>query len=346
VKAIAQRREGTTAEALIGTVLCHDVRDRGGKIVGPKGARLDAAGAAIVLTAPWDEIHLLALDVGDLHEEDAGARVASAVVGEHVEVKGYSGGQWTLTATRRGLLRVDVTALAEINAHGAISVFTIFDGQPVESGEVIARAKVTPLVVADATIQAVEATAVRARGIVAVRTFHPLTVGVVARENLDDKQRVRFETALRQKIDWAGGSLLPIRYAGGSPKAVAGELTALSGAGAQLLIVAGASALDPLDPVFGGLDLLGARMERHGAPAHPGSLLWVARWREGTILGMPTCGMFSQVTTFDLILPRIFAGEAVGNAEIAALGHGGLLSREMGYRFPRYRANVARGELE
>ena len=113
-----------------------------------------------------------------------------------------------------------------------------------------------------------------------------------------------------------------------------------------MLIVAGASALDPLDPVFGGLTLLGTRMERHGAPAHPGSLLWLARWDDVPVLGMPTCGMFSQATTFDLVLPRLLAGERGGNREIAALGHGGLLSREMAYRFPPYRADAARGELE
>jgi molybdopterin biosynthesis enzyme len=299
-----------------------------------------------VLAAPWDEIHVLALDAGDLHEEQAGARLAAAVVGDGVEVKGYTGGQWALAATRRGLFRVEVRALAEVNAHPPISVFTLFDGQPVEAGEVVARAKVTPLVVAETTLQAVEATARRARGVVGVKAFRPLTVGAVARERLDDRQRARFEAALRQKIDWAGGSLLPVRYAGVTPQAVAAELRALDGAGGELLIVAGASALDPLDPVFGGLELLGAHMERHGAPAHPGSLLWVARVRGKTVLGMPTCGMFSQATTFDLVLPRVFAGETVGNAEVAALGHGGLLSRDMAYRFPQYRANVARGELE
>lgn len=87
-------------------------------------------------------------------------------------------------------------------------------------------------------------------------------------------------------------------------------------------------------------------MERHGAPAHPGSLLWISRWGERQVVGMPTCGMFSQATTFDLVLPRILAGEAIGNAEIAALGHGGLLSREMAFRFPPYRATAPRGELE
>ena len=72
----------------------------------------------------------------------------------------------------------------------------------------------------------------------------------------------------------------------------------------------------------------------------------LARWDGAPVLGMPTCGMFSQATTFDLVLPRLLAGETLGNRELATLGHGGLLSREMAYRFPPYRANVARGELE
>ena len=55
--------------------------------------------------------------------------------------------------------------------------------------------------------------------------------------------------------------------------------------------------------------------------------------------------MFSQATTFDLVLPRILAGEPGGATELAALGHGGLLSRDSAYRFPPYRKSGARGEL-
>jgi hypothetical protein len=346
MKAIALRRADATADALVGRVLCHDVRDGDGKVAAPKGARLDDALARTLLGVPWDEVHVLALDAGDLHEEEAGQRLAAAVVGPGVVVKGYAGGQWTLAAERRGLVAVSVEALAEVNALEGISVFTLFDRQPVEAGEVVARAKVTPLVVAEATLAAVERTARGAGGVIRVAGFRPTAIGAVARESLDAKQRARFESALRQKIDWLGGRLLPVRFAGPSARSVADEVAALRAGGAELLIVAGASALDPLDPVFGGLEVLGARMERHGAPAHPGSLLWVARWDGLAVLGMPTCGMFSQATTFDLVLPRILAGETVGNREIAALGHGGLLSREMAYRFPPYRANAARGELE
>jgi hypothetical protein len=346
MKAIALRRETATPDILVDRILCHDVRDPSRRVVVPKGARLDAAAAATLLSVPWDEIHLLALDPDDVHEEEAGARLAAAVVGEGVEVKGYSGGQWTLVATRRGLLHIDAGSLTDVNAHEGISVFTLFSGQPVEAGEAVAKAKVTPLAIPEKTIVAIEAQARAVNGMVTVAGFHPIAVGAVARESLDAKQRARFEGALTQKIDWFGSRLLPLRYAGPSARAVADELRALRREGASVLIVAGASALDPLDPVFGGLTLLSAVMERHGAPAHPGSLLWLARWDGLAILGMPTCGMFSQATTFDLVLPRILTGEPVGNREIAGLGHGGLLSREMAYRFPPYRANAERGELE
>jgi len=346
MKAIALRREGATVEALVDSVLCHDVRDAEGRVVGEKGARLNARAAEGLLAAAWDEIHLLALEAGDLHEEEAGRRLSDAVVGEGVAVRGYAGGQWTLGSTRRGLVRVQRPALEDVNALAGISVFTLFDGQPVEPGEPVARAKVTPLVISDATIRAIEARAGAVRGLVSVVAFTPTTVGAIGQERLEDKQRARFEAALAQKIAWFGSRLLPIRYATSTPEIVADALRELRREGADVLVVAGASALDPLDSVFQGLALLGARMERHGAPAHPGSLLWLAFWEDRPVLGMPTCGMFSQATTFDLVLPRVLSGEPLDNRKLAALGHGGLLSRDMAYRFPPYRADAARGELE
>ena len=66
---------------------------------------------------------------------------------------------------------------------------------------------------------------------------------------------------------------------------------------------------------------------------------------EVAILGMPSCGMFSQATLFDLILPRLLAGQPVGPGELAAFGHGGLLGRDMAFRFPPYRAGQDRGAL-
>jgi hypothetical protein len=345
VKAHAVHKDADPS-ALIGRVLCHDVRDASRKIVAGKGGVLDEPTARAILALPWEEIHVLEMEPGDIHEEQAGKRLAAAVVGDGVEVKGYSEGKWGLAATRRGLFRARRDVLRRVNALPGISVYTLFDRLPVEPGEVVARCKITPLVIAEATIETIERLAGEFKGFLAVEVFHPLTVGAVARESLDEKQRARFEKSLQAKIAWFGARLLPVRYAGPRVADVARELTELRAAGVEVLVVAGASALDPLDPVFGALERVGARMERHGAPAHPGSLLWVAEWDRRPVVGMPSCGMFSEATAFDLVLPRILTGERVGNLEVAELGHGGLLSRDSAYRFPPYRANVTRGELE
>src|SRR4029453_9972509 len=93
MKAIAQRREAATLEGLVDRVLCHDVRDGAGKIAVEKGARLTPASAKVLLDTPWEEIPLLVVEPNDLHEEEAGKRLAAVVVGDGVEVKGYTGGQ-------------------------------------------------------------------------------------------------------------------------------------------------------------------------------------------------------------------------------------------------------------
>jgi hypothetical protein len=346
VKASALRREGLAAAALVGRIAAHDVRATGGgKILVRKGQLLDDAAAGLILGAPWTELHVLELEPGDIHEEPAGSRLAQAVAGAGVEVKGYTGGQWTLAATRRGLVRVREAALHEVNAQAGIAVFTLWDLQPVEQGEVVAKAKVTPLAIAESLVKHVESAAWEAGGLVAVQGFEPRVIGAVTRESLEPRQRERFEIALAEKVDWYGSRLLPVRYAGGDAAAVAADIDAVVGAGAQVIVVAGASALDPLDPVFLGIERAGGRMERHGVPAHPGSLLFLARIGARPVLGMPTCGMFSQATTFDLVLPRLLAGETIGPRELAALGQGGLMSAESAWRFPPYRKNAARGEL-
>ena len=42
------------------------------------------------------------------------------------------------------------------------------------------------------------------------------------------------------------------------------------------------------------------------------------------VLGIPACGMYHRTTVFDLVMPRILAGEHIGRKELAELGHGGL----------------------
>lgn len=105
---------------------------------------------------------------------------------------------------------------------------------------------------------------------------------------------------------------------------------------ADLVLTAGSASTDPGDAFFVAIDALGGRVVRHGVPAHPGSMLWLARVGHTAILGLPTCGAYSRATAADLLLPRLLSGEPASEKTVAKLGHGGILTRSQRFRFPRY----------
>jgi molybdenum cofactor synthesis domain-containing protein len=52
------------------------------------------------------------------------------------------------------------------------------------------------------------------------------------------------------------------------------------------------------------------------------------------IVGVPACGLYHKITIFDLMLPRLLAGEKPGARDLAALSHGGLCLNCPTCRFP------------
>ena len=61
------------------------------------------------------------------------------------------------------------------------------------------------------------------------------------------------------------------------------------------------------------------------------------------LFGLSSCEMFSHKTVLDLVMPRLFAGEPIEREDLARLGHGGMLGREMAFRFPPYDEDDAAG---
>jgi hypothetical protein len=326
-------------------VLAEDVVDVAGKPEFRKGHVLGAEDMERLATLPWSSLHAIALDTDDVHEDEAGQRLAAAIAGEGVVRKPLAAGAWPLAAGRRGIVRIDVEALRAVNGIDGVCAYTVFDGQIVNEGDVVGRAKIIPFVLSETHVAAAERIA-SGREVVSVRAFQAMGVGAIVQERLDDAARARFDTVLREKLGWFGASHIGSEFVASDPTLVASAAERLIAAGAGVLIMAGTKAMDPLDPAFQALERLGAPLERYGVPAHPGSLFWLARVGEVPVLGMPTCGLFSQATTFDLILPCVLAGERVDRATLAELGHGGLLSRDAAYRFPPYRPSIRRGELE
>jgi molybdopterin biosynthesis enzyme len=247
-----------------------------------------------------------------------------------------------LLAAHAGVVHVRTVALERVNRVDPVEVFTVFDGQVVESGDLVASVKIAPHVVPTVVLDEAVRVARAARSIVRVAPFLATRVGVVVSERVMGAARERFERSVRDKIEGLGSTVVAIDYVADSPAAVEAAIAALSrgrgrGRGrASLILTAGARSTDPSDPFFVAIAALGGSVVRRGVPAHPGSMLWLARVGRTAILGLPTCGAYSRATAADLVLPRLLSGESASARTVARLGHGGILSRDMRFRFPPY----------
>lgn len=339
------RRDRAGIDSLNGVVLVSDVRDSLGRVVVGRGTLIGADERLVLEGLSWESLHVVRPEGGDVLEVEAGTRLSHAASGSGVYAGDAAGGHWPLIATSRGIVEVRREALLEVNRSGELAVYTLSDGQVVERDEVVARAKVVPFVVDESTMTHGIEAATRAGGVIAVRPFQAARLGVVVLESLGSAALERFRRALEEKAGWFGSSLLEPCVVARNARSIAAALE--SGvAGAGFVIVAGTTAMDPLDPAFEAVHLLGGRLERVGVPAHPGSLLWLARVGDVPVIGMPSCGLFSRATVFDLVLPRLLAGLSVDSLWLASLGHGGLLTRDVAARFPPYRARQERGAVD
>jgi molybdenum cofactor cytidylyltransferase len=338
-------RSSLGTAVLEGSLCTAPVRDASGQLVLEKGTLLDESDRARLAAGSWDTLHLVRCDEGDLGEAEAGARVAQAVAGPGVGLGAVARGQWSLCAQWRGVLEVDAGTLAELNANEDLSVYTLFDGQVVDAGEVVACAKVIPFVVPETDVIALEARLAQRVAPLRVRGFTAHHVAAVVLESLGERARARFGQSFGEKVQWFGGTLERVTHVAPDANAVRAALDRAA-AECHLVVVAGTRAMDPLDPAFVALDALGARLVRRGMAAHPGSLCWVAQLRGRWIIGLPSCGVLSQATIFDLIFTWMFADMDITPQRLASVGHGGLLTRDMAYRFPPYRAQRERGEVE
>ena len=305
-----------------------------------KGRRLTADDLlALAAADPGPPVTVLLAEASELHEDDAAIRLAKAVAGPNLDVRGPNQSRLDLVATTDGVVTVLVAELERINRLDPLEVFTVFDGQVVERGDLVASVKVAPHIVDAGIIDAAARLAgFGSQPVVWVSPFGHRRVGIVVKETVRGTARARFEASVRAKVEGLGSKIIDIMYVEDDPDAVETAIGRFTrGAdSADLILTAGSASTDPRDTFFTAIDALGGRVVRRGVPAHPGSMLWLARVGSTSILGLPTCGAYSKATAVDLLLPRLLSGEPASERTVAKLGHGGILTRSQRFRFPAY----------
>ncbi|MBP2637144.1 MAG: molybdenum cofactor synthesis domain protein [Firmicutes bacterium] len=314
----------------VGMVLGHDMtKIIPGEYKGPaftKGHIIQEEDIPHLLNIGKEHIYLLELSDDQLHENEAAQRLAQAVSGENTCFAPPSEGKIHIIAKQPGLLKINREAIIKINSVDYAVVSTLHGNKTVKAGETLAGVKVVPLVVNVGTIETVEKIAGQYREIIAVKPLQSLKTGIITTGNEVFYGRIqdRFGPVLKEKIETYQASFVGITYQPDDTAAITQAILEQIKVGAQVIVVTGGMSVDPDDVTPDAIRATGAEVITYGTPVLPGAMFMLAYLDGVAILGLPACGMFSKITVFDLVFPRILAGERLSKQDFAEMGYGGL----------------------
>jgi molybdenum cofactor cytidylyltransferase len=310
-----------------GGVAVHSIRKPG--LVLKKGTVIGKPEIATLAEAGISEIVVARIEPGDVSEDAAAAEIAAAVQGEGVRVDRAFTGRANLFAQEAGVLVVDKDAVDRLNqVDESITFATLPAYKPVVAGEMIATVKIIPFAVPIAQRDAALAV-VRARApLIRVAPYRIRKIGVVSTllPGLAPKVIDKTLRVTEERLAPAGARMVAERRVPHEQGAVAAAIEEVLAAGAELVIVFGASAIaDRRDVIPAAVEAVGGRIEHFGMPVDPGNLLLIGSARERPVLGAPGCARSPKENGFDWVLMRLLAGLPVSREAITGMGVGGLL---------------------
>ena len=326
----------TPLEEARGAILAHTLRLPGRVI--KKGTVLDAEAVEALRAARHPEVIAARLEPGDVPENEAADRMAEAILRPLIARSRAATGRVNLTAETAGLLRVDAAMVDRLNGlDESLTLATLPDHAVVQPKDMLATLKVIPFAVPAGALQVAEAM-LRGAPAMTLHPFRPLKVGLVASELPGMKEKV-IESgieATRARVEALAGTLLPAERCAHETAAIAAALTRLTKAGAELLLVLGASAVvDRRDVAPAAIIRAGGTIEHFGMPVDPGNLLCLGRIGPAPAMVLPGCARSPKVNGFDWVLERLFAGVPVTPRAIMRMGVGGLLKEIESRPLPR-----------
>src|ERR1035438_1962468 len=231
-----------------------------------------------------------------------------------------------MKAVIMGLLKVNVEALNKINAIDEMVLATLHTNRPVEVETCVAGTRIIPLFTDEERIRQVEAIAMENFPVIEIKPFKPIKVGIVTTGNEVYHGRIedKFGPIIREKFENLGSQVMrQVLVSDNTPITVA-AIHKLINEGAEMIVATGGMSVDPDDRTPASIRAAGAKVVTYGSPTFPGAMFMLAYLGQVPIIGIPGCAMYNKATVFDLIVPRILAGETVTRADITTLGHGGL----------------------
>jgi len=322
--------KSVSVEEALGMVLCHDLtKIVPGEFHGvafKKGHVITEEDIPKMLDMGKRKIFVWEIQEGIIHENEAGESMARAVAGKGILFVEPSEGKVSLLAEYNGLLKVNYTALEKINTIEESMIATLHTDIVVKKGSVVAATRIIPLFIDKFKIQQIEKVCSEEGPIIWVEELKSMKVGIITTGSEVYTGRItdKFGPVIREKINEIGSEVIKQILVSDNVTMIEEAINELLANGAEMIIVTGGMSVDPDDVTPAGIRECGANIISYGAPVLPGAMFLIAYKNEVPILGLPGCVMYNKRTVFDLILPRIVAGEKIKREDITKLGHGGL----------------------
>ena len=325
------------AQDLEGSILAHTSRLEGGGAV-KKGALLSTTDIERLRRGGYERVMVAQLGPGDVHEDEAAARIAAWFEGPSIVASEASTGRCNLHAANSGLLRIDRAAIDAINqVTESITIATLPPDSLLFPKTMVATVKVIPFAVPDSDLARCAA-ALSSDDAIEVTPLKQFDAGLILTELPGVSQALleRASRAQRARLKALGSRVRREARCAHTIEAVSRAISALQEEKCNPILLLGASAIvDRGDVIPSAVGEAGGRVLHLGMPVDPGNLLMLGSLGETTVFGLPGCARSLAPSGFDRVLRRFCTGTPVDAKFIQQLGVGGLLKETPERPMPR-----------
>lgn len=317
-------------EDAVGHVICHDMtRIVKGVTKGPqfrKGHVIREEDIPMLLSMGKETVYVWEMAEGFVHEDEAAGILAAMCRGAGMEQRGPSEGKIELFAQTEGVFCYDTDILNRVNDIDGIIISARHSHCAVQAGDKLAAMKVVPLTIEKEKLRRAQEIA-GGTPLMGILPYRLKTAVIIVTGSEVAKGRVAdtFSPVLKEKLAAYGISAIKTMTVADGTERVAGAIAEARGERPDLILCSGGMSVDPDDNTPGAIKQSGAGIVIYGTPVIPGAMFLLAYFDDGIpIMGIPGCVMFAKTTVFDMILPRVAAGERLSRRDITRLGAGGL----------------------
>lgn len=318
-------------EQAVGMMLGHDltkiVPDRYKGAAFKKGHVIRTEDIPALKAMGKNNIWVMEMASNELHENEAAIRMAKAAASEDdFFFEGPAEGKISLLAKDGGMLKINTALLEELNDREHIMIATIRHNTVVPKGKLVAGTRIIPLKIKEEEIVAVEELCQGKEPILSVKKLQSLQVGILVTgtEVYEGLIEDKFSNVLVKKVEQLGSMVLDTVFAPDEDEVIGEKIHQLLERGAELILLAGGMSVDADDMTPKAIADAATEVITYGAPVLPGAMLMLAYAGEVPMVGIPACAMYHKITSLDLVLPRLMAGEKPTRKDMSRLGHGGL----------------------